>query len=152
MTPAGFEPILPASERPQTHASGRAAAGIGLLSINFWYYVSVLPSGDQMWTIYTLGYTGQYICGTGKEDGNVITCREGPLSQRCCQVSHFKAESIVGNTTACCYMRSDYVIQPWFNEELNPLQQDNYCIIPLTFTLKRVSEFLHTFCFIRSTK
>ena len=29
MTPAGFEPIIPASERPQTHALDRAATGIG---------------------------------------------------------------------------------------------------------------------------
>jgi len=26
---AGFEPTIPASERPQTHALGRAATGIG---------------------------------------------------------------------------------------------------------------------------
>ena len=30
MLPAGFEPIIPASERPQTHALDRAATGIGL--------------------------------------------------------------------------------------------------------------------------
>jgi hypothetical protein len=29
MPPAGFEPTFPASERPQTHALARAAAGIG---------------------------------------------------------------------------------------------------------------------------
>ena len=29
MTPAGFEPAIPASERPQTHALDRAANGIG---------------------------------------------------------------------------------------------------------------------------
>ena len=28
MTPAGFEPAIPASERPQTHALDRAATGI----------------------------------------------------------------------------------------------------------------------------
>ena len=29
MTPAGFEPTIPVSERPQTHALNRAATGIG---------------------------------------------------------------------------------------------------------------------------
>jgi hypothetical protein len=29
MPPAGFEPSIPASERPQTHVLDRAAAGIG---------------------------------------------------------------------------------------------------------------------------
>ena len=29
MSPAGFEPAIPASERPQTHALDRAAIGIG---------------------------------------------------------------------------------------------------------------------------
>src|SRR5215470_11060971 len=31
MPPAGFEPAIPASEGPQTHASDRAATGIGKL-------------------------------------------------------------------------------------------------------------------------
>jgi hypothetical protein len=30
MTPAGFEPVIPASERPQTHALYHAATEIGL--------------------------------------------------------------------------------------------------------------------------
>ena len=30
MPPVGFEPIIPASERPQTHALDRAATGIGI--------------------------------------------------------------------------------------------------------------------------
>jgi len=29
--PAGFEPRIPASEQPQTHALGRAATGIGYI-------------------------------------------------------------------------------------------------------------------------
>jgi hypothetical protein len=32
MPPAAFEPAIPASERPQTHALDRAATGVGL----FW--------------------------------------------------------------------------------------------------------------------
>ena len=31
MPPAGFEPTIPASERPQTHSLDRAATGIGRL-------------------------------------------------------------------------------------------------------------------------
>jgi hypothetical protein len=33
MTPAGFEPIIPGSERPQTHALDRAFAGIGFKNL-----------------------------------------------------------------------------------------------------------------------
>jgi hypothetical protein len=33
MPPAGFEPAIPASERPQTHALDRAANGIGSSSL-----------------------------------------------------------------------------------------------------------------------
>jgi hypothetical protein len=29
MTPAGFEPVVPLSEKPQTHALDRAVTGIG---------------------------------------------------------------------------------------------------------------------------
>jgi len=31
MPPAGFEPTIPAGERPQTHALDRAASGTGLV-------------------------------------------------------------------------------------------------------------------------
>jgi hypothetical protein len=34
MFPAGFEPTIPASERPQTHALDRAATGIGSVQDN----------------------------------------------------------------------------------------------------------------------
>jgi hypothetical protein len=30
ISPEGFEPAIPGRERPQTHALGRAAAGIGI--------------------------------------------------------------------------------------------------------------------------
>jgi hypothetical protein len=33
MPPAEFEPAIPASERPQTHALDRAATGIGALQV-----------------------------------------------------------------------------------------------------------------------
>ena len=33
MPPAGFEPIITASERPQTHAPDRAATGIGFRTV-----------------------------------------------------------------------------------------------------------------------
>jgi hypothetical protein len=38
MTPAGFEPAIPASERPQTHALDRAAAVIGILRLQVYFY------------------------------------------------------------------------------------------------------------------
>ena len=37
MPPAGFEPAIPASERPQTHALDRLAAGIGVLYLTYCY-------------------------------------------------------------------------------------------------------------------
>jgi hypothetical protein len=33
MVPAGFESVIPASEWPQTHASDRAATGIGAYAV-----------------------------------------------------------------------------------------------------------------------
>jgi len=39
MPPAGFEPAVPASERPQTHAFDGAATGIGNIIYNIdWYF------------------------------------------------------------------------------------------------------------------
>jgi hypothetical protein len=46
MAPAGFEPTIPASQRPQSHAFNRAAAGIGSpiflyhFSMSFLYYIT----------------------------------------------------------------------------------------------------------------
>jgi len=37
MAPAGFEPAIPASERPQTRSVDRAATGIGVLSLRSKY-------------------------------------------------------------------------------------------------------------------
>jgi len=34
MSPAGFEPAIPAGERPQTHGLDRAAAGMGDVEIS----------------------------------------------------------------------------------------------------------------------
>jgi hypothetical protein len=42
MTPAGFEPTIPASERPQTYALDRAAAGIGAFFFTFLYLWMIL--------------------------------------------------------------------------------------------------------------
>jgi hypothetical protein len=38
MAPAGFEPAIPASERPQTQALGRAAAAIGVLCLTLHFF------------------------------------------------------------------------------------------------------------------
>jgi len=42
MPPAGFEPAIPASELPQTHALDHVATGIGLQA--FWLEYSDLDS------------------------------------------------------------------------------------------------------------
>ena len=39
MPPAGFEPTVPASERPQTHALHRAATGTGNITLVNWKYL-----------------------------------------------------------------------------------------------------------------
>ena len=55
MTPAGSEPIFPASVRPQTHALDRAATGIGTIileTVNEWtgrVLNKLLPSGIRRW-------------------------------------------------------------------------------------------------------
>jgi hypothetical protein len=46
MPPAGFEPTIPASERPQTHVLDRAATGIGMFvdcNIFFIYKGEIVP-------------------------------------------------------------------------------------------------------------
>jgi len=47
MPPSGFESIIPASERPQTHALDRAATGIGFLQ-NFVTYFLCLRHRDSL--------------------------------------------------------------------------------------------------------
>jgi len=44
MSPAGFEPAIPASERPKTHALDRAATGIGVRTVKFspWIFTDIL--------------------------------------------------------------------------------------------------------------
>jgi len=43
--PAGFEPAIPASERPQTHASDRAAIGIDFI------YECIIILGDTIFIL-----------------------------------------------------------------------------------------------------
>ena len=49
MPPAGFEPAIPAGDRPQTHALGRSAIGIG-----------IFPTTGQELYIYLFIYTSIY--------------------------------------------------------------------------------------------
>ena len=60
MTPAGFEPEIPASERPQTHALDRAPSRIGLLLI----YLFQNPFFYHSWIINHRHTTGNtcWIC------------------------------------------------------------------------------------------
>ena len=46
MSPAGFEPAIPASERPQTHALDRATTGTGLNS----QFIFTSKTRCVMWT------------------------------------------------------------------------------------------------------
>jgi hypothetical protein len=54
MSPAGFEPAIPASERPQTHSLDRAASGILFLfdwmSFLFIGFVYIIPSLDILYS------------------------------------------------------------------------------------------------------
>jgi hypothetical protein len=51
MTPAGMEPTIPASERPQTHALGHTATGIGNYLIS---YVEI-SQAESLSVIWRLG-------------------------------------------------------------------------------------------------
>jgi hypothetical protein len=48
----GFEPTIPASERPQTHALDRAATGIGftlnIVAINTVNYIQIITHLDDV--------------------------------------------------------------------------------------------------------
>ena len=50
MPPAGFEPAIPASKRPHTHALGRAATGIGYYEV---YEGWNFNSGNYLFTTDT---------------------------------------------------------------------------------------------------
>ena len=61
MLPSGFEPTIPASERPQTHALERAATGIGW-KLLYTYQLSTLSKYAGHWAYFSfrldLIYTG----------------------------------------------------------------------------------------------
>ena len=46
MLPAGFEPAMPAREKPQTHALDREATGIGTLAHKITLFWSVFCGGS----------------------------------------------------------------------------------------------------------
>jgi hypothetical protein len=46
MPPAGFEPTVPASKRPQTHALDHAAAGI---AVNVYILIPLLETRNSEW-------------------------------------------------------------------------------------------------------
>ena len=46
MLPVGFEPAIPASERPKAHASDRAATGIGLKYTGLIKWITT-PAGSK---------------------------------------------------------------------------------------------------------
>jgi hypothetical protein len=54
MPPAGFEPAIPASERPQTHALDVAATGIGVNAITVQAWRGPEDSSPDIKTIGTL--------------------------------------------------------------------------------------------------
>ena len=56
MPPAGLEPAIPASERPQTHALERAAIGIDLMiSCQLQTVQIVQEENDRPWTGKNVG-------------------------------------------------------------------------------------------------
>jgi hypothetical protein len=75
MTVAGFEPVIPASEWPQTHALDRAATGIGInvilcaLNCIFIYYHLISTQQGHRWGRGVgewCGICGQQIKGAAK--------------------------------------------------------------------------------------
>ena len=57
MPPAGFEPAIPASERPQTHALDRVATGIGS-RLQLLLLFTVKYTTTDCTSIYVLHVTG----------------------------------------------------------------------------------------------
>jgi hypothetical protein len=60
MLPAGIEPAIPASERPQTHALNNAAAGIGIAVFSFsknveiFRCIKISALAENMYYIYVV--------------------------------------------------------------------------------------------------
>ena len=52
MPPAGFEPAIPASERPQTYALDRAPTGIGHMKIYFLNHLTLFNRKTSWLTMY----------------------------------------------------------------------------------------------------
>jgi hypothetical protein len=46
MFPEGFEPVIPASNRPQTHSLGRAISGIGEVEVQLHDFLYLVPGGS----------------------------------------------------------------------------------------------------------
>jgi hypothetical protein len=47
MPPVGFEPEIPVSRRPQTHALDRAATGIGTYNFNCSYKIIIIAAASN---------------------------------------------------------------------------------------------------------
>jgi hypothetical protein len=54
MAPAGFEPAVPASERPSTHAIDSAATGIGGMCCNEAIFIASRVKVEQVMTACTV--------------------------------------------------------------------------------------------------
>ena len=83
MPPAGFEPAIPAGDRPQTLALDRLASGIGYYYYYYYYYY-YSPHLHRVFRIYLkritfLGYTllQLFDSGTSSSDITPYGCEGG---------------------------------------------------------------------------
>jgi hypothetical protein len=56
MPSVGFEPAIPAIERPQIYALDRTAIGIGNFAINFTYVTDIMPNKGSRLNSESCGY------------------------------------------------------------------------------------------------
>jgi len=55
MPPPGFEPTIPASKRPQTHALDRAATGVGHVNVNDLIFLCNSLYSPSYWQLQQIG-------------------------------------------------------------------------------------------------
>jgi len=63
MTPPGFEPAIPASERPQTHALNSAATGIGRQEVQIWKIIGPTRAPTPFFSKFPVSVFGHTYCG-----------------------------------------------------------------------------------------
>jgi len=106
MIRAGFEPTIPANERPQTHALDRAATGIGIS----------YPVSRCKWYRVKPNFCGRSLAGIGIVGSNPPPPEAWMfvVSIVCCQVEvSVTGRSLVQKSPTECDRESSIMRRPW---------------------------------------